>query len=140
MLYLDTSILVSGLTDELGSPRIRAWVAEQEPGELHISDWVVTEFSSALSLKLRSGQIARETRDAALARFRADVVQSLRCLPVLTHHFERAAWLVDQDGAGLRAADALHLAVARDHGLMLCTLDKRLAGAAAQLGCSASLV
>src|SRR5215510_8306714 len=38
---------------------------------------------------------------------------------------------VDQDALGLRAGDALHLAICVDHGAALCTLDRRLSEAGA---------
>jgi predicted nucleic acid-binding protein len=40
----------------------------------------------------------------------------------------------------LRAADALHLAIAKDIGATLCTFDKRLASAGKALGVSARLI
>ena len=92
--YLDTSVLVSALTHEAASAGTRAWFDRQETGDLVISDWVVTEFSAALSIKLRTGAI-----------------------------------VADQFALGLRAADALHLAVVLDHGAVMCTLDRRLADA-----------
>jgi predicted nucleic acid-binding protein len=35
---------------------------------------------------------------------------------------------------GLRAGDALHLAICADHRVTLCTLDQRLSDAASLLG------
>ena len=51
-----------------------------------------------------------------------------------------AARLADQYVLGLRSADALHLAIASDHGATLSTLDQRLATAAGALGLAAELV
>jgi hypothetical protein len=47
---------------------------------------------------------------------------------------------VDQQGLGLRAGDALHLAVAAEHGATLWTLDVRLAEAGPVLGVATGVV
>ena len=47
---------------------MQAWLGEREPSGLAISDRVITEFSAALSMKLRSGQIEGH-RAGALAMF-----------------------------------------------------------------------
>lgn len=46
----------------------------------------------------------------------------------------RAAAFADQHSLGLRAGDALHLAIAFDTGAMVMTLDKRLAEAGVNIG------
>lgn len=63
-LYLDTSLVVAALTNETETRRMQAWLGEQEPSRLVISDWVITEFSAALSMKLRAGQFEAELRTA----------------------------------------------------------------------------
>ena len=50
------------------------------------------------------------------------------------HPSAAAARITDQYRLGLRAGDALHLAICTDHGATLCTLDRRLGEAGAALG------
>jgi hypothetical protein len=66
--------------------------------------------------------------------------ESFEILPISGAQFCIAARFADQYVLGLRAADALHLAIAVDHGATIVTLDQRLAEAATALGVSARLL
>ena len=134
MLYLDTSILVSALTNEADTAQVQAWLCEQHAGDLTISDWVTTEFSSALSLKLRTGQLGPAHRAAALATFARLAGETLRVLPVERASFRTAARFADQYNLHIRAGDALHLAICAEQGATLCALDQTLGDAAPAVG------
>ena len=119
MPYIDTSVLIAALT---------------------ISEWVATEFSAALSIKIRTGQIEVRHRAESLAAFTRLSAESFEILPISGAQFRTAARFADQYALGLRAGDALHLAIAVDHGATIVTLDHRLAEAATALGVSARLL
>jgi predicted nucleic acid-binding protein len=136
MLYVDTSVLVAALTNESRTTDMQKWLASQRPEDLVISDWVITEFSAALLLKVRTGQLAPAHRADALAVFRSITEASLEVVPVSRPDFAAAARFADQHATGLRAGDALHLAIAANHGYRLVSLDRGLSQAALTLGVS----
>lgn len=125
---------------EATTPRVQAWMSVQDPNRLSISDWTLTELSSALAIKLRTRQIDAPQRAMGLTLFNQLVSSTFTVLPVTGAHFRTAAKYVDLHAPGLRAADALHLAVAVDHGATLHTLDRRLAQAGPALGAATLLV
>ena len=139
ILYLDTSLLVAVLTAEADGGRVEEWLRSHSEA-LVVSDWVVTEFSAALSIKLRMKQIDVERRFAALASFSRLCVDNFSLLPVERRHFRGAATFAERYERGIKGGDALHLAVAFDHGATLCTLDRRLSEAGPSLGVATLLV
>ena len=140
MLYLDASLLVAAFTKEAQSDRMRLLLNAQAPDTLFLSDWVTTEFCSALSVKIRTNQISAANRTAALEVYALIESSVVGKLPVLREHFQHAARLANQSELGLRAGDALHLAIAAAHDAELCTLDKRLASVGAICGVATRLV
>ena len=132
MVYVDTSVLVALFTNEATAERIANWIAE-ETRPLVSGDWCLTEFDSALALKQRTSQITSKQGNAAWKVFSQFCEGHLRLLPLDREVFSQAAQLVRNSKSGLRAGDALHLALA------LCvkseaffTLDVRLAESAGQ--------
>ncbi len=124
MVYVDTSVVVALLTVEPSTEAVIAWFSElEEP--LVSSDWLVTEFSSALSIKIRTGQLTESTAKVVHREFQALISGGLRLVPVSRMAFKEAAEMAQSYKHGLRSGDSLHLAVAREIGAeTIATLDR----------------
>jgi uncharacterized protein len=132
-LYLDTSVIVALLATEPASERLQSWLSAREAEGLATSRWTETEVASALSLKVRTGEFTLAQRAEAAAGWRT-WREGLLLLNVEAAAFEAAAAFASRPDLGLRAGDALHLAVAAATGCMLVTLDDRMAKAAPEVG------
>jgi predicted nucleic acid-binding protein len=139
-LYLDTSLVVSALVQEEASEAVHDWLASRSSFRFAVSDWVATEFSAALSRKRALHQISAALREEAQLQFDSLLAAEFDVLPVSREEFRLAAHLAGQSLQGLRAGDALHLAIAKTNAVTLCTRDIKLAAAGIDLGCSTQLV
>jgi uncharacterized protein len=91
-------------------------------------------------MKLRAGHIEVAHRADVLATFTRLTMESFTVVAASRLHFRMAVRFVEQHRLGLRARDALHLAVCADHGATLCTLDWRLGDAGSALGVKTMLL
>ena len=133
MVYVDTSVLVALFLKEPRSSDVARWYAACED-DLVSAIWCVTEFASALSIKERSGMLLSKDARAAWRSFEAFCESGLRLLTVSRQAFREGARLARQPGHGLRAGDALHLAVVLEAGAgTIATLDTMLAANARRL-------
>jgi predicted nucleic acid-binding protein len=138
--YIDTSLLVAALVVEPHTSRVLGWLEGLAPGTAFISDWTHVEVESALSLKHRTGVLSLELRSEASLMWRQLHRSGFPTLAVTPDHFESAARMAGQPDLGLRAGDALHVAIARESAYTLVTLDKRMAEAALQIGVPVELL
>lgn len=140
MLYVDTSVLVAALGNESRTVEMQDWLARQSAGQLMISDWVVTEFSAALSRKVRMKQLDSAQREEVLSVFSGMIDASFKVAGVSRMDFRAAARMANRHATGLRAGDALHLAVAAGHAAPIQSLDRGLVEAAESVEVVATLL
>ena len=135
MIYVDTSVWVAFFVNEIHTARVQAWMSAHEVMGLACADWVKTEYASALSIKSRRGELDRDRFTHAQLGFGEVSVGGLTWLDVEPPDFVSAASFCADPAAGLRASDALHLAVAlRTHCEGLFSLDKLMNQNAGRLG------
>lgn len=110
MCYVDTSVIVAMLTHEPKSAVCIDWFKNQKQPP-QSSDWLITEFNSAISLKLRTGQLQAEQATAILQTFETLINGGIKLLPINREIYSQAGALI-RSHPNLRAGDALHLSVA----------------------------
>ncbi|MGB3584418.1 MAG: type II toxin-antitoxin system VapC family toxin [Roseiarcus sp.] len=127
MLYFDTSFLAPLVLPESTSDRIAAFVRRLPVEELTVSHWTRVEFSSLIARDVRMSVLDAATGARADARFEAMVDASFAVLLPNAEDFGLAKRYLGKFNTGLRAGDALHLAIAGNRqAAAIYSLDKGL--------------
>ena len=127
------------LLPEAHSATETAFLAEAR-APLAISSWSVTELHSALGLKVRCKALSQAQAEAVLQGFKRSLAPGLLVLELDPQDFRNANVCLRGWSTSLRAADALHPAIASGRGATLCSLDAPFVAAAQQLGLEAELL
>lgn len=134
MIYLDTSVLLPLFLPEPDSTAVRSWFGRNGGEDLAISDWTLVEFSSALGIKVREKHLRPESARAAAELMSQLATDSLEVLTPTRPDYRRAAEILGQHSLGLRAGDALHLAIAANRSAArVVSLDRRFVAAGLKL-------
>jgi predicted nucleic acid-binding protein len=135
MHYFDTSMLVPLIVPEATSHSVFESTARLRDAPLAVSHWTLVEFSSLVAREVRMGNWTVEAAERVRARFEALIETSFVVVLPNAQDFEAARDYLVRYETGLRAGDALHLAIARNRGAFAVhTLDKGMAKAAEVLG------
>ncbi len=127
MLYFDTSFLAPLVLPESTSARITAFVRRLPVIELAVSHWTKIEFSSLIARKVRTRELTADAAARADARFEILAGNSFAVLLPDADDFGLAKRYLGKFETGLRAGDALHLAIAANrHARAIYSLDKKL--------------
>jgi len=140
MIYIDTSLVVSLHVTEVRSYSAVSWFERRAGDVFLISDWTDVEVASALSRKVRSGKITEEQRQRATDAYAVMRDGLFQRLTIAPGNYQRAVEMLREPSTGLRAGDALHLAIAEAHGASVASLDATLMNAANHFGLAVELI
>ncbi len=127
-IYVDTSVLVAAHTREPHTDLAQAWLVAQSGGGLILSTWALVECDSAVAIKRRRGEMDADGQATAIADINAFATCFAPFIVPAEDDYRRARTLCRHAASGLRAGDALHLAMAlRWDVTHFATLDKILA-------------
>lgn len=125
MVYLDTSFVAPLVVAENPSGAVEAFVLKLKPSELTTSMWTQVELFSLVSRRVRMGELSEPQAELVRREFDRVLGESFEMLAPSAADFAAAARYLEIPKTGLRSGDALHLAIATNHGAKrILTLDQ----------------
>jgi predicted nucleic acid-binding protein len=139
VIYLDTSVIAPFYWQEALSDAVEQLLrTEEQPG---ISQLVEVELFSALSRRVRMGEISQPGAQAIAERFEAHLNDGFYTRMIVeSHDYELARQWIRRFETPLRTLDALHLAIAAAYEVRLVTADQALVASAAVFGVEVQLL
>jgi predicted nucleic acid-binding protein len=132
-VYLDASVLVALFTRDVFTARSDAFLRDRSP-ELLISDFAAAEFTSAVALRTRRGDLTRDDARLAFSRFDAWTHRVARRAETRAADVAAADALLRRLDLPLRTPDALNIAIAQREKASLMTFDVKMAASTRALG------
>lgn len=131
--YLDASVLVPLVVTEASSPAVGAFLDRHE-GQLLVGEFAAAEAASGVSRLVRMGKLPAADAVAALDDLDAWRFAATEPVDVTPGDLRLAHLLVRRFETKLRAADAVHVAIAKRLGAQLVSRDRGMRAAAAMVG------
>jgi predicted nucleic acid-binding protein len=135
MLYFDTSFLIPLVVPESTSAEVHRFVRTQAAFGLATSHWTRVESSSVLAREVRMKHYVASAALKVDGDLEALIRQSFLVLTVASDDLDSAKLLLQKYETGLRAGDALHLAIAKSKNAQaIYSLDDKMIRAGKLLG------
>ena len=135
MRYFDTSFLMPIFVGEASSARIERILSQQPVGQAAVSEWTRVEFSSAIARQVRVGGVDDKEAKAIETAFETYIENSFGVITPAAADYDLAKSFIRRYETGLRAGDALHLAIASNHRAeAIYSLDRGMLRAGRALG------
>lgn len=139
MHYLDTSVLTAYYCPESRSAHVQQRLARLDGPT--ISPLVAVELCCTIARKVRAGHLDRRAAIRLFAEFESQLAEPrFQMVPIDAAEYDLARQWIVQLVSPLRVLDALHLAAAHAHDLVLLTADGQLAAAAKHFGVKHRLI
>ena len=132
-IYVDANVLISTFVEDEFSKKAERFFEAGTRG-LHISDFVRAEFASVMGRLFRMKRLNLAEAREILAVFDIWASQKFEPVETQTADVRTAESLLRDLTLGLRAPDAINIAIAQRLGAELATFDKKMATAASKLG------
>lgn len=133
MIYLDASALVSLFVADRHTAAIREFLRAERP-TVGVSDFASAEVASVVARRVRMTWLTAEQGGHLLNVYDGWVAANAEPIEVEPADVRVASAFVRRFELGLRAPDALHVAICHRLELPLLTFDGRQAAAAGRLG------
>ena len=132
-LYLDASIIVALLTNDIFTSRADIYIRSQTP-ILIVSDFAGVEFASVIARRVRTREVTQQTAQITFLEFDTWSTRNTEYVETTTADVTAAARALRRLDMTLRTADALNIAIAQRVNATLMTFDQKMAIAAQTLG------
>jgi predicted nucleic acid-binding protein len=132
-LYLDASVIVALLTNDVFTSRADAYIRSRTP-LLIVSDFAGAEVASVIARRVRTREVSEQTARIAFAELDAWTIRNAERVEMTTADVMAATHALRRLDLTLRTADALNIAIAQRVDATLMTFDEKMAVAARALG------
>ena len=123
--YFDTSFLIPLFIPEETSERVETYVRKLPVDSLRVSHWTRVEFASMLARDVRMKVLDEAAAVVVSERFELFLTTSFDVRPMRIEDYELARKYLLRFSTGLRAGDAMHLAIGANARVKaLLTLDR----------------
>jgi predicted nucleic acid-binding protein len=134
MNYFDTSYLIPLVKPEPLSDRVAAFVEEVADDGLVTSQWTIVECRSALAREVRMERLSASDFRSYCRHIDEIMANSFQIILPIEEDFRSAATMIEAPETGLRAGDAMHVAIAQRLEAQILTLDRRMTTVARRHG------
>jgi uncharacterized protein len=131
--YLDASLVVALLTNDIFTDRAEAFLSAETP-VLLLSDYAVAEFASVVARRVRMQELTRDEAWGAFAALDLWAPRAATRVETSTVDIAAASTFIRRLDLNLRPPDSVNIAIAQRAGATLATFDTRMAANALALG------